>query len=109
MGRDSSVGIETGYGLGGPGTESRFFAHVQTGPGALPASCTMGTGSFPRVKRPERGADHPPSSSAEVKKEWSYTSTPRLGLRVCYGVPLPNLLYHSLLTYTENRIIQGVS
>jgi hypothetical protein len=33
------------------------------------ASCTMGTRSFPGVKRPGRGADHPPPSSAEVKKE----------------------------------------
>jgi hypothetical protein len=46
----------------------RFFAHVQTGPGAHPASCIMGTGSFPGVKRPGRGADHPRSSSAGVKK-----------------------------------------
>jgi hypothetical protein len=30
--------------------EARFFAHVQTGPGAHPASCTMGTGYFPGVK-----------------------------------------------------------
>jgi len=29
---------------------SRFSAPVQTGPGANPASCTMGTGSFPGVK-----------------------------------------------------------
>jgi hypothetical protein len=62
-GRDSSFGIATGYGLEDPGIESRwgarFFAHVQTGPGAHPASCTMGTGSFPGVKRPGRGADHP--------------------------------------------------
>jgi hypothetical protein len=68
---------------------AKYFAHVQTGPGAHPASCTMGTGSFPGVKQPGRGADHPPPSSAEVKKEYSYTSTPPLGLRVCYGVPLP--------------------
>jgi hypothetical protein len=27
-----------------------FFAHVQTGPGAHPASCTVGTGSFPGGK-----------------------------------------------------------
>jgi hypothetical protein len=33
-----------------------------------PASCTMGTGSFPGVKRPGRGVDHPPSSSASVKE-----------------------------------------
>ena len=31
--------------------EARFSAPVQTGPGAHPASCTMGTGSFPGVKR----------------------------------------------------------
>jgi hypothetical protein len=48
--------------------EAGFFAHVQTGPGAHPASCTMGTGFFPVVKRPGRGADHPPPSSAEVNK-----------------------------------------
>jgi hypothetical protein len=38
----------------------RFFAHFQTNPGAHPASCTMDTGSFPGLKRPWRGADHPP-------------------------------------------------
>jgi hypothetical protein len=43
--------------------------HVQTGPGAHPASCTMGTGSFSGVKRPGRGADHPPPPSAEVENE----------------------------------------
>ena len=46
----------------------RFSAPVQTGPGAHPASCTMGTGSFPGLKRPGRGVDHPLSSSAEVKE-----------------------------------------
>jgi hypothetical protein len=50
-GPGSSVGIATGYGLDGPGIESRwgarFSAPVQTGPGAHPASYTMGTGSFP--------------------------------------------------------------
>jgi hypothetical protein len=82
-GPGSSVGIATDYGLDGLGIESqwgaRFFAHVQTGPEAHPASCTMGTGSFLRVKRPGCGADHPPPSSAEVEKEYSYTSTHPLG------------------------------
>ena len=41
---------------------ARFSATVQTGPGAHPASCTMGTGTFPGVKRPGRGVDHPPTS-----------------------------------------------
>ena len=30
----------------------RFSAAVQIGPGAYPATCTMGTGTYPRVKRP---------------------------------------------------------
>jgi hypothetical protein len=51
----SSVGIATGYRLDGLVIESRwggarFSSPVQTGPGAHPASCTMGTGSFPWVK-----------------------------------------------------------
>jgi hypothetical protein len=53
-GPGSSVGIATGYRLDGPGTESRWGARfstpVQTVPGDHPASCTMGTGSFPGVK-----------------------------------------------------------
>jgi len=47
---------------------ARFSASVQTGPGAHSASYTMGTVSFPGVKRPERGVDHPPPPSAEVKE-----------------------------------------
>ena len=72
-GPGSSVGIAIGYGLDGPGIEfrwgARFSAPVQTGPGAHPASCTMGTGSFPGVKS-GRGvnADPSPPSSAVVKK-----------------------------------------
>jgi hypothetical protein len=53
-GPGSSVGIASGYGLDGPGIESqwgaKFSAPVQTGSGAHPASCTMGTGSFLGVK-----------------------------------------------------------
>jgi hypothetical protein len=53
-GPGSVVGIATGYELEGPGIKSwwgaRFSAPVQTSPGAHPASCTMGTGSFPEVK-----------------------------------------------------------
>ena len=45
---------------------ARFSAPVQTGPWAHPDSYTMGIGSFPGVKRPGRGVDHPTPSSAEV-------------------------------------------
>ena len=75
-GRDSSVGIATHYGLDGPGIEfrwgggARFSAPFQTGPGAYPASCTMGTGSFLEVKRRGRGADHlPPHLALRLKEE----------------------------------------
>ena len=47
--------------------EARFSAPVQTGIGAHPASYTMGTGSFPRVKLPRRRVDHPPPPTAEFK------------------------------------------
>jgi len=48
------VGIATGYGLDGPGIESRLGARlsasVQNGPEDHPAFCIIGTGSFPGVK-----------------------------------------------------------
>ena len=52
-GPGNSVGIATDYGLDGPGIESRRgrnFPAVQTGSGAHPASCKMGTGYFQGVK-----------------------------------------------------------
>ena len=53
-GPDSVVGTATGYELDGPGIESRrgarFSAPVQTGHGAHPAHCTIGTETFPEVK-----------------------------------------------------------
>jgi hypothetical protein len=72
MGRSSSVGIATLYGLDGPGIEfgwgARLSAPVQTDIWAYPASYTMGTGSFPGVIRTGRGVDHPFPSSSEAKE-----------------------------------------
>ena len=69
--RDSSVGKATELRTGRSGDRipvgARFSAPVQTGPVAHPASCTMGTGSLPGVKRPGSGADLTnPIFSAEV-------------------------------------------
>ena len=86
-GRDSSVGIATRYGLNGPGIKSRwgrratFFAPVQTSPGVPPSlPYNRYRVSFPGVKRPGRGVNHPPQLAPRVKKVQSYASTPTLGL-----------------------------
>ena len=41
--------------------------------------------TFPRVRRSGRGVDRSSPSSAEVKNEWSYTSTSLYTLMTCYG------------------------
>jgi hypothetical protein len=68
-GPERSIGIATRYGREDrKPAGTRFSAPVQTGSVAHPASYTMGTGSFTGVKRPERGVEHPPPSSAESKE-----------------------------------------
>jgi len=87
-GPGSVVGIATGYGLDGPGIESRwgarFSAPLQTGPGAHPTSCTMGAGSFSGVKcgRAMTLTPHPFSCRSQERVE--------LHLHSPYG---PNGLY----------------
>jgi hypothetical protein len=107
LGRDSSVGVVTRYGLDGPRIESRwaarFSAPVQTGPGAHPACYTLSTGSFPAVKRPEHGGDHSPHLATRLKKAYSYTSTPPLGLRSLSQGDLGLDLYCCL--YFEGRTV----
>lgn len=59
--------------------------HVQTASWAHPVSVKGYQVSFSRVKLPVRGVDHLPSSNAEVKNNWSYTSTPSICLHVVRG------------------------
>jgi len=62
---------------------ARFSAPIQTGPGAHPASCTMGTGSFPGGKG---GRD---VTTLLVPRLWKSRAIPLLPLwpRVaCYRV-----------------------
>ena len=82
-GPGSSVGIASDYGLDGPGIESRCrrdFPHLSRpvlGPTQPPLKWVP---SLSRgEERPGRDADPSPPSSAVVKKEQSYTSTPPLG------------------------------
>jgi hypothetical protein len=70
VGRDSVVGIATRHELDDLRIESRLrrgFPHSSRSAWGPPGSCTMGTGSFTGVKRPERGIDHTPPFSTEVK------------------------------------------
>ena len=52
-----------------PGGRRDFFAPIETGTRAHPASYRMGTMSFLGVKRPGRGLDPPNPSSAEHKEK----------------------------------------
>jgi len=67
----------------------RFSAPIQTGPGAKPASYTMGTRSFPGVKLPGHGVDHPPHLVPRQKKKgraipllplWAFVACSRVNL-----------------------------
>ena len=75
--------MATRYGLDDLGIESRcgprFSAPVQTDPGAHPASCTMGTGSFLGVKWPGRGVE-PPQPHLQCR-----------GLKLGGAIPLPSI------------------
>jgi len=73
-GRDSSVGTATHYDLDGPGIEFRggggeIFRIRPDRPWGPPSLLYNGYRvSFPGVKRPGRGVDHPHPSRAEVKE-----------------------------------------
>jgi hypothetical protein len=73
--RGGSVSVVTDYGLDDwgsiPERSNVSSLCVQTGSGAHPASCPVGTGGpFHRGKaRPGRDTDHSPTSSAEIKNE----------------------------------------
>ena len=62
-------GQVTGYTVRGSSSGGgEISAPIQNAPGAHSASYTMGTGSFLELKRPGRGVDISPSSSAEAKE-----------------------------------------
>jgi hypothetical protein len=53
----------------------------------LAASCTLGTGSVPGLKRPGRGASHPPPSTADANERVELHLYSPLGLNGLYRVP----------------------
>jgi hypothetical protein len=73
---------------------------IPVGPRAHSASYTIGTMSFPGVKWPGRGVDHPPHLAPRLE---SYTSTPPFGLRGLYQGQLYR--YHVQFRATRLTII----
>ena len=81
VGRESSVGTATGYGVNP--VEARFSAPIHIDPASHPVSL-LG------VKRPGRGVNHPPPSRAEVKERVElYLSSPSGPSWPVVGWPLP--------------------
>ena len=72
LGSDGSVGIATRYVLEGPGIETRWGDISRTRPDRPwdPLSLLQNEYrvSLPGVKRPGRGVEHPPPSSAEIQE-----------------------------------------
>jgi hypothetical protein len=110
VGRDSSVGmaLATGSTVRGsnPG-EAKFSAILRTAPGAHPASCTIGTGVFPGIKRPGRDVEHPAPSSAEVKgrvQVYLYSPGPSWSVQVCTLPLLPVSHWSEWASITKTRV-----
>lgn len=75
-----------------------FYIYIKSGPEAHPASwCWVSSGG---VKRPECGADHPPTSSAELRMGWNYTAAFPLLLHT-HGMWWPLPLRRKLVYYTD--------
>ena len=94
----TTVGVATGYGLDGPGIESRwksrFSVTDQTGPGAHPVSCTIGL--LPWGKAAGAWLWPPTPSSAGVKERVE------LCLYSLYGPSWPVIGWSLTSLYTES-------
>jgi hypothetical protein len=110
-GPGSSVGIATDYGLetvqgSNPGGGEIFRTRPDR-PWGHPASCTMSTGSFPRVQWPGRGADHPCPFS---RRGWDwvrlYLNSPSGPLVACYRVNFTFYHIYFFLFFLELWIFQ---
>jgi hypothetical protein len=78
-------------------TGSRYFSFLlksQTGPGAHPASYSVGAvDSSLETKRQGYEVDQSPPTSVEVKNEWSFTTTPPTCL---HGVDMGNFTLYGI-------------
>ena len=109
-GPGSAVVIATGYGLDGPGIESRWgeiFRTCSDRPWGPPSLLYNGYRLFPEdEERPGRDADPSPPSSAVVMKGQNYTSTTPMGRTACTE---PQCLYKGRMgaLYLTSVPVQG--
>ena len=102
----SSVGIATELRAARSGDRipvGRDFPPVQTGSEAHPASCTMGTGSFPGVKY-GRGVlltTHPVLDESPLPSFWA-TTGPVTGTLYLYSLPI-STIQHAFTYECESR------
>ena len=109
IGRASSVGIATRYRMDGPGIESRWGEIFRARPDRpWGPSSLLYSGyrvSFPGVKRPGRGVDHPLPFSAEVKERVElYIYPPLWAFVACYRVNF-TFLYRLLIFFLFRNTI----
>ena len=104
--KSDSVYIATELRVGWSGIESRpgggrDFSPVQTGPGAHPTSCNMGTGSFPGVKcgRGVLLTTHP----LLVLRSWKSRAIPLPSLWATPGLYRENFTFYCTCKPTENE------
>jgi hypothetical protein len=119
VGRNSVVNIATSYGMDGPGIESRWGKSFRIRPHRLcppPPNLLYNwyRVSFPGIKRPARGVNHPPTSRAEVKEivalciySPSGPSWPVPGRTLPFICKLWRYFCH--LSYIHGRVLQRYS
>jgi hypothetical protein len=70
----------------------------------------MENGSFPGVKQPDHGINHPPPSVPRLRKEYSYTSLPLRAFMACSKVNFTFITknlrgcYHLLLGMSPKKL-----
>jgi hypothetical protein len=86
---------------------SKMFCFLQNRPERLCRRPSLiWAPGFPGIKWPKREFDHSPPSSAEVKNEWSYASTPPVRLR---GVERDNFSCTFHFTVKEHLFLAQTS
>jgi len=108
VGRCSSVGIATRYGLDVSGLEPRWRQHFPHPPKPVlkptQPPTKRGTGSLPGVKKLGSGVDQLPHLGPKLKKE--YSLLPTCDFMACSRVTVPYIYIH--ICVCVDRVAQSV-